>query len=92
MLPRMVEGRLAKSLFSPSYTRFLDLLKQARLEAGLTQSEAARRLGKPQSFISKCESGERRIDVVEFLEFCRIFGADPGKILSKLDNPPKSKG
>jgi hypothetical protein len=57
ILALMGEGRLTKSLFSPAYTRFLALLKQARVDAGLTQSEAARRLGKPQSFISMCESG-----------------------------------
>lgn len=91
MLCLMGAGRLTKSLFSPTYTRFLALLKQARLEAGLTQSEVARRLGKPQSFISKCEAGERRVDVVEFLEFCRVFGADPVKILGELENPPKDK-
>jgi transcriptional regulator with XRE-family HTH domain len=87
----MGEGRLTKSLFSPGYTRFLALLKQARLDAGLTQSETARRLGKPQSFISKCESGERRVDVLEFLEFCRVFGANPEKILRDLEHPPKEK-
>jgi transcriptional regulator with XRE-family HTH domain len=69
----------------------VNVLKQARLEAHLTQGEAARRLGKPQSFISKCESGERRVDVVEFLEFCRIFGADPVRMLRELQNPSKQK-
>jgi transcriptional regulator with XRE-family HTH domain len=85
----MAEARLAKSLFSPAYMRFLSVLKQARIEAGLTQSETARRLGKPQSFISKCESGERRVDVVEFLGFCRVFGVDAAKVLRKLDNTRK---
>jgi transcriptional regulator with XRE-family HTH domain len=87
----MAEDRLAKSLFSPAYMRFLSVLKQARIEAGLTQSETARRLGKPQSFVSKCESGERRVDVVEFLRFCRVLAVDPAKILRKLENTPKEK-
>jgi len=44
------------------------------MEAALSQTEAARRLGKPQSFVSKCESGERRVDVVELLAFARVYG------------------
>ncbi len=42
--------------------------------AGLSQTEAARRLGKPQSYVSKCESGERRVDVVELKAFARVYG------------------
>lgn len=55
------------------YKRFLFRLREARNAAGLTQSQAAHKLRRPQSFISKCESGERRVDVVELLEFCRIY-------------------
>jgi transcriptional regulator with XRE-family HTH domain len=55
------------------YARFLALLHDARIEAGLTQSEAAARLRRPQSFVSKCESGERRVDVVELAAFCRAY-------------------
>jgi transcriptional regulator with XRE-family HTH domain len=45
-----------------------------RRDAGLTQNEVARSLRRPQSFVSKCESGERRIDVVELLKFARLYG------------------
>ncbi len=48
-------------------------LRAAREAAGLTQAEAAQALGRPQSFVSKCESGERRIDVVELLAFARLY-------------------
>jgi transcriptional regulator with XRE-family HTH domain len=48
-------------------------LKKARQEAGLTQTEVALALGRPQSFLSKCESGERRVDYVELLEFARLY-------------------
>jgi transcriptional regulator with XRE-family HTH domain len=49
-------------------------LREARVRAGLTQAEAARALKRPQSFLSKCESGERRIDVIELEDFARLYG------------------
>jgi transcriptional regulator with XRE-family HTH domain len=58
------------------YRRFLVRLGEARRQAGLTQEEAAHRLGKPQSFLSKCESGERRLDFVEVLALAELYGVD----------------
>jgi len=55
------------------YRQFLQRLKAARLEANLTQTAVAARLGRPQSFVSKCESGERRVDVVELYDFARLY-------------------
>ena len=65
----MASRRLPKSLYSETYSRFLEQLRKARESAGLTQEEVARRLGRPQSFVSKCESGERRVDIAELLDF-----------------------
>jgi transcriptional regulator with XRE-family HTH domain len=59
---------------SPRYRQFLTRLRSARREAGLTQAQAARALDKPQSYLSKCESGERRVDVVELERFARLYG------------------
>jgi transcriptional regulator with XRE-family HTH domain len=56
-----------------NYRRFLARLKQARLEAKMSQDDVARKLGRPQSFISKCESGERRVDVVELQFLARTY-------------------
>jgi transcriptional regulator with XRE-family HTH domain len=56
----------------------------ARKKAGLTQHDLAERLGKPQSFVAKYESGERRIDVVEFLAICRAIGTSPIQLLRTL--------
>jgi transcriptional regulator with XRE-family HTH domain len=56
------------------YERLLAKLRDARLEAGLTQAQSAKALRKPQSFVSKCESGERRIDVVELERFAEVYG------------------
>lgn len=60
------------------------LLKESRLLAGLRQQDVAQRLGKPQSFVAKIESGERKIDLIEALDYCTITGADPLAIIKKL--------
>lgn len=60
-------------------------LVEARQSKCLTQTEIATRLGKPQSFVSKYESGERRLDVVEFLEVCQALSVKPNSILNKID-------
>jgi transcriptional regulator with XRE-family HTH domain len=62
-----------KSRHSKQYARLLVALRQARESAGMTQVDAAKSFGKHASFISKCESGERRIDVVELAAFCRLY-------------------
>lgn len=59
-----------------AYRRFLARLREARRQAGFTQAEAARRLGKSQSFLSKCESGERRMDFVELLVLAELYGVE----------------
>ncbi len=59
--------------YQKKYGRFLEKLREARKQAGLTQSEAAQAFGKPQSFISKCESGERRVDIVELSVFAQLY-------------------
>ena len=51
-----------------------EALKQLRLEAQLTQADLATRLGKPQSYVSKYESGERRLDIIELGEVCNAVG------------------
>jgi len=62
--------------YREQYDAFLKKLRQARLDAGLTQEEVARRLGKPQSFVSKCESGERRVDVIELTRFALLYAKE----------------
>jgi transcriptional regulator with XRE-family HTH domain len=64
---------MEKSLFSKGYTTFLRRLRAAREGADVTQDELAVRLRKTQSFVSKCERGERRIDVIELRAFCKAL-------------------
>ncbi len=62
--------------YQKAYRSFLTRLIQARKQAGLTQVDVATRLGKPHSFVSKCELGERRVDLVELQRFARIYGKE----------------
>ncbi|GAA0709854.1 hypothetical protein GCM10009105_10640 [Dokdonella soli] len=57
----------------------------ARKEADITQHELARRLKKPQSFVSKYERCERRLDVPEYIRIVRALGLDPAKLLRQID-------
>lgn len=59
-------------------------LKNARLQAKLLQADLAKRLKKPQSYISKVESGERNLDVIEFTSYCEGLDLDPSKWLRRL--------
>jgi transcriptional regulator with XRE-family HTH domain len=66
------------------------LLISKREKTGLRQGDVAKRLGEYQSFIARIESGQRRIDVCEFLKIARAIGFDPGRALNKLfrEMPP----
>lgn len=76
---------MTESAFSEQYDRFRKMLVAARKDTGLTQIEVAEALGRPQSFVSKYERGERRLDVVEFLELSHAIGFDYISLLRELD-------
>ncbi len=65
---------MAKSVYSRDYQIFLEQLRAAREEAGLTQRQVAQRLGRSQSFVAKCEQGHNRVDVGQMVEFCQALG------------------
>ena len=75
---------MPRSRRSPRRARLQELLAERRSAAGLTQAELAARLGRPQSFVSKYETGERRLDVVEFLEVAEALAADPAGLVAEL--------
>ena len=64
---------MVKSIHTKEYAYFVGLLRKARLEAGLTQVQIAKKLGRPQSHISNVESGQQRVDVVELKRFAKFY-------------------
>ena len=75
---------MRKSVHSAGQRVLCDLLRTARRKAKLTQQKLAEKLAKPQSFVAKYERGERRLDVVEFVQVVRAIGADPGRLMKAL--------
>jgi transcriptional regulator with XRE-family HTH domain len=55
-----------------------------RKKSGLTQAEVAQRLGQYQSYVARVESGQRRIDVIEFLDLAEAIGFDPQRVMKRL--------
>lgn len=82
---------MPQSQHSMRYKQFCALLIAARKKAGLTQYDVATRLGKPQSFVSKYESAERRLDMIEFLDIADAIGADPRRILRGLQGGARQR-
>ncbi len=76
---------MTSSIFTKRYYKFKELLAQYRKDADITQRLLAERMGKPQSFVSKYESGERRLDLIEFLEVAEALQFDPFEFIKKLD-------
>ncbi len=64
---------MIKAIYSRDHKFVVEQLKRARIEAGLDQEKAAELLKKTQSYISKVESGQRRIDIVQLKEFAKIY-------------------
>lgn len=75
---------MGRSVHSKPYKDFLALMITARESAGLTQSTLAERIGRTQSFVSKYERGERRLDVVEFAEFVKAMDLDPRALFANF--------
>jgi transcriptional regulator with XRE-family HTH domain len=74
-----------KSIYSAEYQQLCALLRQLRREAGLTQVDVANRLDVPQSFVSKYESGGRRLDVIELSHVAEAIGTTLEVVVSGLD-------
>ena len=75
------KGQEMSTIHTPKYRAFLARLIATRKAAGLTQEQVASALSKPQSYISKCEQGERRLDVIECAELAEMYGVGLDELL-----------
>lgn len=75
---------MSKSLRTPLHQQLQDSLIKLRKSKNLTQADVALKLSRPQSFVAKYEGGERRLDVVEFVEVANALEADPSQLLADL--------
>lgn len=75
---------MPSSIFSQRHQDLIAFLAETRKAAGVTQVELAARLGKPHSFVSKVERGERRLDVIEFCQVAEALGRDPAMLLGEF--------
>ena len=67
---------MSKSVYSQDYKEIIERLRTARIEAGLAQQEVADKLGKPQSYISKMEARQIRLDITQLKEFSKVYKKD----------------
>jgi transcriptional regulator with XRE-family HTH domain len=74
-----------KSIHDPRYSEFVQQLILARLFCQLTQTELAVILGRPQSYVAKVETLERRIDIIETWDWLRALGLDPNEFFAQID-------
>jgi hypothetical protein len=75
---------MQKTLTTKRHKALIEFLMELREKAGLTQTELASKLGEYQSFIARLESGQRRLDVIEFLRLAKILGFDEAEVLKNL--------
>jgi transcriptional regulator with XRE-family HTH domain len=76
--------RMSRTLRSPRHGALRALLKEERKAAGLTQTQLANRLKRPQSFIAEVENGQRRLSVVEFMDYAEAIGFDAARAIRRL--------
>lgn len=76
---------MTSSIYTPKYKKFRQLLINARKEAGYTQQSLALKISKPQSYVSKYENGERRIDFIEFLIIAEALCIDIHKFVDSIN-------
>jgi transcriptional regulator with XRE-family HTH domain len=75
------------SIHDPRYAEFVARLRAARRQSGLTQSQVAVKLGRTQAFVSKVETCERRLDLIETLDLCVVLGIDLASLLPEALRP-----
>ena len=79
-----MKKRLSKSLYTDRWEQLLKILKRLRVEKGLTQVQLAAQLDRPQSLIAKIESGERKLDVCQFLDYMEALDASAEDVIREM--------
>jgi len=82
--PPTTAPRAGRPVDDPVYVRLIELMIAARKEAGVRQTDLAARLEQPQSYVSKVENRERRIDVAEYVAWIQALGGDPAAALAEV--------
>jgi transcriptional regulator with XRE-family HTH domain len=82
---------VTKSVYTEEYNQFRKMLVAARKSANLTQAELSIKLQRPQSYVSKYERGERRLDLIEFLELAEVLKINPVVFIQQLKDFSKEK-
>jgi transcriptional regulator with XRE-family HTH domain len=80
----MAKTTLRKTLRSRGHKALIAILVAARKKVGMTQRDLAMRIKRPRSFVGRMEAGERRIDVIEFIEIARALDGDPKELFGRL--------
>jgi transcriptional regulator with XRE-family HTH domain len=75
---------MSKKRWTARQKKLQELLRQIRVDKGMTQAQVAEHLGVPQSYVSKYESGERRLDILEVQDVCAVYGVTLDKFARKL--------
>ena len=78
---------MGKTLGSARHKALVEFLVAKREAMGITQADLANQMGEYQSFVARLESGQRRIDVIEFLELSRFLSFDPVKAIRLIERP-----
>lgn len=80
---------MKKKIYIAQRDRLIVLLRELRLEAGLTQTELASHIEKDQTYVSRYESGQRRLDILEVREICQAIGITLEEFVKRLEKALK---
>jgi transcriptional regulator with XRE-family HTH domain len=80
---------VARGIHDSRYRWVVERLVEARKKLGLSQAAVAQRLGKPQQYVSRYETGERRLDIFEYLDAARVLSVDGLAVASEADQQPR---
>jgi transcriptional regulator with XRE-family HTH domain len=80
---------MKKRIYMAQRGRLVSLLREMRIEAGLTQVDLAARIEKDQAYVSRYESGQRRLDVLEVREICQVVGITLEEFAKRLEGALK---